>query len=538
MKNATHCPISLSDNAAAYYSAYSDLIEVVDFPSQIKTVFGQSIDIIESAIWTDKIKFEHIGYTVLSISWGGSLHQNPILEWLIRHWAIERMQIRIDQTPIKAVVDTMLAFMPRQDCPSAFAKEMFSWILPRIVKDVNHGPGYIAIALRLFYRWCVEEGIPGFTELQQFELDRVRSRKYNPNYVAMRDPSFGPLTRVELSIIEQAICNCSDVSTAHKALYFLCRDWGLRPTQLALLKIIDIGEDDVGPYIMVPSIKGIRRSKLRRAECNLVKRYVADDTALALQRQCESSKAMCVNLRTLSENGDHSEVQPQDFPLFPSLKKTPERLDRLISNRSTRTFAYHADGTSISRSIRSLTYILNIPSPRISSDDMGIERMEITAYRFRRTKGTSMVVAGCSAEEVAEALDHDGLQSVSHYFRYNLDLHNFINDAHARSPEINAAKSIWESKFSDQLDTKGLLSISSLGLCALGAPCPAHPTVSCYACPSFRPDRNADHIAALANIESYKALIATSSTGPIAQQMEAAINGARTVIIALGLEQP
>ncbi|MBB6155149.1 hypothetical protein HDC30_002372 [Pseudomonas sp. JAI115] len=145
-----------------------------------------------------------------------------------------------------------------------------------------------------------------------------------------------------------------------------------------------------------------------------------------------------------------------------------------------------------------------------------------------------MVLSGASPDEVAEALDHINLNSIKHYFRYNLELQEFINTTHMASPEINSAVQMWNGKFTDKTtDRSALTSISSLGLCSLTEPCPFHPTVTCYACPKFRPGRHADHEAALADITKFQQMLGNTSTGAMAQQVEAAIHGAQAVIIAV-----
>ena len=82
-------------------------------------------------------------------------------------------------------------------------------------------------------------------------------------------------------------------------------------------------------------------------------------------------------------------------------------------------------------------------------------------------------------------------------------------------------------------EKSALATISSLGLCSSTEPCPFHPTVTCYACPKFRPSLHADHEAALADITRFQQILGSASTGAMAQQVEAAVQGAKAVIIAV-----
>lgn len=531
MRNYISQPVMLTTSLTYFFD-----IELDDFPETITSVFGQQINLIdENGQWTQRLSIEHIGYGVKQLNWGKPLHSNEQIEWLLRSWTIERLQLRIDLTPIKLAIRALTKYIEKSTAPQDLVNSLFEWMKQTIFSASRNEQYELSIALRLLYRWALQEGLPGFNEFHQLELESIRlGMRYTPNYVAMRDPQEGPYTRIELQRIENSLSENENVTHLQRTLYLLCRDWGLRPIQIALLKTTDYGCDEVGPYLLVPSVKGIRRSRLRRAPSNLVKRYIADDTAAALVLQCKlSNTAYQAHLKTLTNMQSEGTVESSaGVPIFLSIGKSANRMERLIQNSTIAQYAFHMDSHAISKQLKCLTFILNIQQRKRNRFSEDIGPMIISAYRLRRTKGTSMVLGGATPEEVSEALDHQSVDSVKHYFRYNLDLHDFINKAHANSPEIQKAVEMWRGKFSESYDVEHGAKIAGLGTCTLNSPCPSHPTVSCYACQSFRPDRAANHKAALANIEEFKLLLTAKSTGPLAQQVENAIYGAKPVIIA------
>lgn len=510
-----------------------------EFPTEVTTVFGQQLQIVDEAgFWCSTLYIEHVGYGVKKIRWGKRFYSDDYIEWIVRSWILDRIRTRIDLGPTARVISELPTLKLNDHDAEKIEEAVFQWIRTNAIDSAASGNGEKTIGMRLLYRWCLEEDLPGFSEYRQLELDNIAIPHVdNKHLVSMRDVTDGPYTRVELSLLEASLKTPQKASATQRALFLLGRDWGLRPIQIALLRIDDFGRDELGPFIMVPSVKGIKRSRLRRSLGNLVKRYISDDTADAVEVQSklapeQAYETMERAIKIVKENKKNERNIP--MPLFPNKYRSEQRLRRFCDNPKLEDFVLHSDSTTISKLLRDLTWQLHVISPRKSSDFDGEAIIEVSAYRLRRTKGTMMVLSGATPEEVAEALDHKGVDSIKHYFRYNLDLHDFINRIHASSPEIEIAIQMWNGRFEgDQPSHVGDLQIGSLGKCTLGSACSYHPLVSCYACQSFRPDRSADHSSALQNIEEFQKLIAASSTGPIAQQLESAIFGAKAIIIAI-----
>lgn len=506
-------------------------------PDSIYSVFGQSIKLISpKGAWEDEIRFEHIGYTQRFIPWRGRISKSDYIEWVIRVWVVDRIETSTEVSPVRELMGVVRDLKSKSKDAEGAAQDMisyFSEILPRLVHENRE----VAITgVRSFCRWAIDYGLPGFDEQAGEDIlwgGPTRFTKGSP-LVALRDPSQGPYTAVEMRLLNQALRENDDVSVRQRALFLLARDWGIRPIQLALLRVEDLGEDEIGPFIMVPSVKGIKRSKLRRASSNMVRRHIADDTAEAVKLQISAAKQQCAcvyaRVEKIMEELGRSERPP--LALFPCQERQEERVRVFCNDPAIFEYVLHTDSVCTSRELSSLTDILAIPMSRSDPRQSAKEYISVTVYRLRRTKGTSLVLAGHLADEIAEALDHVNKNSITHYFRYSRDFHRFINETAAGSPEIVSAALRWEGRLSNQnsSENKSAVKIGSLGLCTLGSPCPHHPAVTCYACHSFRPDPDADHEAALRSIQAHQLQLKTTSTGPLRNQMEAEVSGAMALI--------
>ncbi|MND66717.1 hypothetical protein D3C76_408570 [compost metagenome] len=532
MNDLTLNPITLVENVALTHR-----LEPEEYPKTLITVYGQVVDLIDGAgNWASNLHFEHIGYVSRKIKWGERFHQNDYVEWIIRGWTIDRLEHNLNIKAIVAIHSNIAKLDVNGITTDEIAEELFQWCEKLVIDGAvicDHTP---AAAARSLYEWGLEEDLSGFSEHRLFSLSQVRKARQSTGIlVTMRDTDFGPFTRTELSFIEGAMKSHVDITATERAAYYLARDWGLRPIQMALLNVSDFGTDELGPFVSVPCVKGTKRSILRRAKSNFVKRYIADDTAEAIQCQIPVAHEIAANMRTrISMFAGEKQAAKLETPLFPAKGRSDFRLQRYCRDPKVFKYSLHCDSHTMSKLMRDLTWKLRIPKTKASKIENDDYYLSITAYRFRRTKGTSMVLSGATPEEVAEALDHVSVDSIKYYFRYNLELHDFINRAHSESPDIVRAVEAWQGRL-DDMDNflPNEIKIGSLGKCTRGSACPYHPTVSCYSCQNFRPDKNADHRQALIDIQNFQSLMRETSTGPISQQLEIAMHGAKSLILAI-----
>ncbi len=531
------CPDELTKFVAKAYS-----IDVEAFPDFVRSRFGQEVSLMrKDGKWRDTIYVEHLGYRSVKIPWKESFNEHPLLEWAFRTWMIERMELRIDLSPAIHLAKQLRSFqMPSTKESTKNIDALFNWALEISLRGATEKDPDSVVGIRLFYAWCVEEGLPFFDERKMSLLWEIGLPTHGSEHlVSLLDPIDGPHSIDELRQIESAL-ELDPKLIRERALYYLCRDWGLRPIQLALLREADIGTDEVGSFVEVPSVKGVKRAALRRHKTNLKRRHISPETANALRALVKFNKPLIVQIRksiVQKNKGLANAVEELPSPLFPSLRSR-QRLARFLGDDALREYTLHCDSNFISHLMRSLTDRLAIPRSRGNNgrnrEDV-LPLLEINCYRLRRTKGTSMVLNGASPDEVAEALDHTSTDSISHYFKFNRDLILYVDAAHSASREIAAAVEQWSGKLlvrTEGTEKEGP-KVSGLGVCKRDSPCPYHPTVTCYACQSFRPYLDANHEGARDSIQDLRVGIGEKSTGPVKRQLDEAYIGAQAVIEAV-----
>lgn len=513
-------------------------LEIDPMPELIQTPFGQQIHLcLPSGELPESLYFESVALKTIRVDWREPFHSNPYVDWIVRASLIDELQARVCPSGQPVLRRALAELVCDSDEPEVVASHLFD-LAKSFRPTRQHSEKYIAFQKsKNIYSWGLSEGLPGFEErCAQALSDMTVSDYESEQFVSMEDVLEGPFTRSEIHLIELAMEKSPRVSLRQRGAFLLARDWGLRPIQMALITDADFDEDELGPFVLIASVKGEHRSRLRRWRSNMVKRYIADDTFDVLKRLAEESRVLVGPLRDQVRRRIGSRADDLQVPLFPVRSRSPEAIERLVSDPSLMPYVLHSHSLSVGNDVLALTHILKIPNPRSSLLQEPDAILRISCQRLRRTKGTSMVLSGSSIEDVAEALDHSNTESVRHYFRYNRDLHRLVNEASLSNPDMQAAVHMWEGKIESSKVSNSRAVVGSLGGCNREGICPHHPTVSCYACSAFRPWRDADHRVSQRSIDSTLRLIADNSTGPMAQQLSAAAYGVRSLILALELE--
>lgn len=509
--------------------------EIEPFEPDVRTCFGQTIRVIgDDGGWVDELRFENIGYKTETLRWGQRFHSSSIVEWMFRACAVERMQTHADVKPIFELAP-LLKRLPSDLSGEKVASAVVAWAFELMRSSEFSGRPHIALGAKALCSWAVELLLPGFSD-DDLNFPKLSvGRRKGSAAVTLLDQESGPFSFAEMRAIEGAL-HRDPAWIRPRALFYLCRDWGLRPIQLALLREEDFGDDLLGPYINVPSVKGIRRSKARRAKGNFKKRYLSDEAASALRAQVDGNEARVDSL--LRAIGAQERMSAEVLaslprPMFP-MGGFSKRIVRYLDDPKLRPYALHSSSGVITREAREISLLINIPRASVSK---GSDRsfLNVSAYRFRHTKAMSMVMTGHSPLDVAEALDHESADSVKHYFDFSFDLLHFVNESHKASKEISEAVSAWRGRFASEVERADPreMRVAHLGICKASSPCPHHPTVTCYTCSKFRPYRDADHSEAERAIASLKNETELGSTGPVRIQIDAALNGVRAVIQAV-----
>ncbi|WP_313493262.1 hypothetical protein [Stenotrophomonas sp.] len=512
--------------------------DVDDFDYTVASPHGQVIEVVTpEGQWPACLFLEQVGYTTTRLPWSGRIHSNPLVEWIIRSWIIDRIQTTVSVGTIRVFIRKVDAVKVVAIDPNEIEKALFAWIEELAAGSTESNRDDVPQVGLSIYQWALEvQAVPGFKDWRLYKLKSSvlsASRKRYSSLLTLRDPLGGPYTRPELARIEQAISSSEAVSNRQRAEFYLCRDWGVRPIQLALMRVSDVGEDAFGHYVDIPSVKGARAA-LRRADGNMVRRHISNQAAEAIHRQVGEAGSQVAKLqkkviRCLEEFGIEQDAPP--LPMFPLRDRGDLAIKRFCEDPALYPYTLHANAGYISREMREIGIALRLLQEEVAADVSGEPFLTIGAYRLRRTKGTSMAIMGCSREEVAEALDHATKWSVEHYFRYSSEVHDLINATAASSQQIVEAASMWQGRYlQDDVPEPGDLPVGGLGRCKLKAPCPHHPRVSCYACHRFRPDKDADHAAALEEILAYDQMVRQTSTGPVRNQLSLEVSGAMSLV--------
>lgn len=497
-------------------------------PKAIETFFGQNLSIrdnngkLESSLRLINLGKDTRNYKISdNYSSYSYLNYIAVMCWL--SMAIDRTPASIGHLSegLKALNTITLSDKAFQN-ERTFAKEM-GVQLSKIILS-NKSNQRIWLTIRMFTNYAIESGFWGFNENVIFKLDEVKVKGHGTKIrVSLLDHEHGPFTRTEVSEITQAI-HQDNISIKERVMVKLALRYALRPIQIALLREVDIFYDEkkLAWYINIPRVKG-RVSQLRRNINNFVLRELSEDLAEDITALINNNKQYpCEDLKQIK--------LPR--PLF-----IRQKIDKdYLGHKQTKDYAWHHTSLQVSNDFRKLE--LNLYSKHVKDEDGNPILLKVNCYRFRYTLGTRMVMEGKTPDEVALALDHSTTASVSHYFKYNRDIIDFIDDSFESSTALKNATLRWKGFLIDEDDDTisgsviRVSDIASLGNCLKKSRCELHPTVSCYGCAKFRPFKDADHGAQLKVIKAERDFVKQNSSGPVQHQLDEALLGAIEIIAA------
>jgi len=518
-----------------YQDMYDEVVRLNDdcepFPKQITTFFGQDVNVRQvNGHLQDVLSLINLGKDEKNYKLSDAYSSYPYINYIAaKCWldnAVERTPASINHLSYGLNSLSSITLSEKAlSSESIFAKEIASQLSAIIL--ANKDNQRIWLSVRMFANYAIENGFWGFNELLIFKLDEIKIPTTNAKIrVSLLDHENGPFTRSEVAEIAQAI-HRDEVNIKERVLVKLAMLYGLRPIQLALLRESDIyyNEKMLAWYINIPRVKG-RVSQLRRNENNFILRELPEEQASDITKLIDSEKH-------LSEVGLDGKLLPR--PLF----KRKNVNERLLIHKKISDYGWHFNSGQISGFFCStLTNKLNLVSKHVKDEDGTPARLKLTCYRFRYTLGTRMVMEGKTPDEVAVALDHGSTASIEHYFKYNRDLIDFIDDTFDSSEILKNAVMRWQGYLIDENDDSiagtivKVSDIAGLGKCLKKSRCEMHPTVSCYGCAKFRPFKDANHEAQLEVIKSERNFLYKNSSGPVQHQLDEAWEGVVQIVEA------
>ena len=379
-------------------------------------------------------------------------------------------------------------------------------------------------------------------------LSRGGSQNSYMSYT-LRDAEEGPFMREEMLIL----CRALDDPYIHledRVVMGLMIEWGLRPIQVSLLKQRDLEVRELAGevlyHINVPRVK--QKAKQRRQQ--FCKRPLSRKLGEMIDELIQIHQAL------------YSDLNIQDPPLIirryklfsgtnPYQKKAPVKIrkDQKFGGGSWEShFAtpeniyqdiYDANNKSdmghhVSR--ERINYRLESIVPHIRRSPRTGKPFNLNAYRFRYTKGTSMVQEGYSPAEVADALDHSNTNSVRHYFRETAEMNELIEEATNRRVEQKMWVAAWQRTDDVENNIYGedvveLSAFTTVGKCKKGSPCWLEPAVACYGCDRFKPNTEVqNHKNALKRIDAQIEDLKSTTYGAASHQLDEARAGCLAAI--------
>lgn len=518
---------------------YQDIYDVVEklngdyepFPTEIETFHGQRISLRDSnGYLVNQHRVINLGkdekFYKISDNYSSYLYLNFIAVHCWIDTAVIRSPASLNHISVgfNALGEISLSDKAFSS-ENAFSKEIGAQLSAIIIK--NKDDQRIWTSIRQFANYAIENGYWGFNETLIFRLDEVAiPNSGSKQRVSLLDHENGPFTRSEIAQIS-IVLQEGKLPLQYKIMVRLAMKFGLRPIQMALLREEDIFYDDklLAWFINIPRVKG-RVAQLRRNPNNFMLRELPNDLADDIQEliSSEADRSLC-NLDGIR--------CPR--PLF----KRNKINKHYLSDKKLLDYAWHRSSALISGIFnQSISTLIDLKSAYLKDESGEPLPLKITAYRFRYTLGTRMVLEGKTPEEVAMALDHSTTASVEHYFRYNRDLIDFIDDSFNSSKVMDNAIARWQGYIIDEDDdtVKGTLvrgkDLANLGKCLKTTRCEWHPSISCYGCGRFRPFKGANHTAQLEVIEAERDFVRNHSSGPVQHQLDEAYEGAVQIIEA------
>lgn len=347
----------------------------------------------------------------------------------------------------------------------------------------EQGSEYNFTYIRAWYKWCVEQDLPGFNLQILYELLKIKI-KGNPQGLAVLSENVeeGPLTDLEVSLLRNALVNDNGPLQERLSLW-LSLSYGCNAANFVLLRELDFIErrfDSINePFyeLKIPRIK-------KRGQCHKRMEFKSRKIDIKLAELIKQQ---------IKENAMLYPDIPSPRPLLMRNKAYKPWLNTDLSE-----FAYHLSTGQFHTLLNKCAKRLKLISPRTG------KILRITPRRLRYTYATAMVKQGAASVELAELLDHSDLQNVRVYYNARSNIVERLDIALAErlAPLVNAfkgkimpdeAQETNENQRIHYQEKYSVRKVHGIGTCGAKYLCNLYPPLSCYLCEKFQPWRNAPH---------------------------------------------
>jgi hypothetical protein len=351
--------------------------------------------------------------------------------------------------------------------------------------------------VRAWYLWSIRQyRWPCFSEDVQLVIEKWEVTPDQPRHAIRRgDKNVGPLHPTEDAALKTALSNTAlDQAiitglTGRQLRTFAAtlRTLGIRPQQATWLKRSDLRVwQSKGRQIAILFVPRAKTGKPPRAEFKKVR--------------------LTQNLARLLQEVIHEipEAAGTDPWLFSRQEPSEEHMSLGWTEEAWRP-------KTIDQALKRWAKRINLTSPL---DGLPIH---LTPKRLRYTYATNMAPK-VSPAELAEALDHVDIRSIQHYYTYAADFFDRLSTIDGATKWGAIARTflgiVQPVAIESDADGGPVLSpfefidhlgdVVGLGRCGSQTLCRLYPPLSCYLCPRFRPDPDADHLGILSALLSWR----------------------------------
>ena len=337
--------------------------------------------------------------------------------------------------------------------------------------DLDRGRAKDCVSdVRRFYRWCVDEDLPGFDADTAIAMDHiVVGSRQSGRAVLRMDPDEGPLSERQARALEDALWRAEETGllpTKVVAAALLMLLLGPNPETLRQLEEDDVVEPRGNrPFLLrMPRIKkGIGRRR----------RDAFRDRELT-PRLGRLLVALVEENRRLAPQKDDTDAL-YGRPLF--RRSTP---DARLRGTPHETDAARAAHDFFKRLVKGLP-------AELAAIDATVGALRLHPRRLRYTFATRAVRAGATPRQLMEMLDHSDVGYLMVYFNGRLDLCEDLNET------IGSTLGVMADLFFGKASVKALFDTTAFALSASSDPIAPE---ACIGCGLFRPRPDATMLGA------------------------------------------
>lgn len=372
-----------------------------------------------------------------------------------------------------------------------------------LAKMRSLGTAWKFCMVRRWYRWCVDQAVPGFYEEVAAQLDQIKLPFLKAGLTVMtRDPKRGPLDEQEHWLLRQSV-KAGEGDLIERICVMLVLETGARPAQLVLLE-----QQDFQVY-RAPTGEPFHSLAIPRLKQRTVGGWERKWRRISPELGQLIQELVANNHR---QHGDRG-------PRMPLLCTTKNLLLRRVPAPLKAQYELHLASDSFSYHVEHYTVAASIISPRTG------KLLHLSPLRLRHTFGTRHSDQGTPAKLLAELLDHSCQGSSIYYVKSTSNMVARLNHALGENQQFTGVIHRFLGRVEPRTGaespesvvagaTPTLKNLGGIGFCGAGYLCQLYPPLSCYVCPKFVAWMDGPHQQMLDEIHAHVRALRQRSGNP------------------------